>query len=180
MVYLSVLSQHRETAAVCGNHYAASAELPLLINHTPRWPCKQQQQQLCNAAHRKLSYECDICKQTMLLGWLFGNCLLCCACPSNGSPGGASRWDMENSWSPASRRKQPPQRQAQGSELELSTIPLWGAAQVCCRWSDCLYTTSTCKVSVGNLHHYWKTSMDGQRLSDGKVEGNRGVLQSHR
>lgn len=87
MVYLSVLSQHRETAAVCGNHYAASAELPLLINHTPRWPCKQQQQQLCNAAHRKLSYECDIWKQTMLLGWLFGNCLLCCACPSNGSAG---------------------------------------------------------------------------------------------
>lgn len=90
-MYLSVLSQHRETAAVCGNHYAAPVELPLLINHTPRWSCKQQQeQQSFNAAYRKLSYERSICKQTAFLGWLLGSCLLCCTHRSNGSPGGAS------------------------------------------------------------------------------------------
>lgn len=81
-MYLSVLSQHRETAAVCGNHYAAPVELPLLINHTPRWSHKQQQQQQrSTAAHRKLSYEHGVSKQATFLGWLFGNCLLCCALP---------------------------------------------------------------------------------------------------
>lgn len=99
-MYLSVLSQHRETAAVCGNHYAAPVELPLLINHTPRWSCEQQQQH-SNAAHRKLSYEHSICKQTMFLGWLFGNCLLCCAHPSNGSPGGASCCTATRTWKTA-------------------------------------------------------------------------------
>lgn len=119
------MSQHSEPAAVCGNHYAASVELPLLINHTPRWSCKQQQRY--NAAYRKLSSASKRYSWAGFSGTAF--------CVVHILPMAV---DMENSWSPASCRRMPPQRPAQGSELQLSLV----SVRDCCR----------CKIKVKGFY----------------------------
>lgn len=117
----------------------------------------------------------------MFLGQLFRNCFLLCASPSKGSPGGASH--VFPGAQTLGHGKQPitcilheaaMPGWAQASELDLSVSHLGGTAQplLQVKWQPLHYKASyRCKVSTGNLHHYWRTCADGQRLSTRKAEG---------